>query len=206
MNLRALHRASACLIAAFVVVHVANHLMSLAGIAEHIRFMEGARAIYRQPFIEVVLLAGFCFQGGSGLWLVVANWRQRSGWVAWLQAISGGYLALFLLIHVGAVIFGRVTLGLDTNFYYASAGLHVSPFHYFFVPYYFLAILALFTHIGRAVYWLGPVSLRQRGQVLATFLVAGVSVSALIVLSLSGKLQSFDVPEKYLSTYKQANG
>ena len=63
-----------------------------------------ARAGYRRPPVEALLLFSAAFQGLSGLWLVVARWKQRRGYVAWLQAASGSYLALFLLIHVGAVI------------------------------------------------------------------------------------------------------
>lgn len=35
----------------------------------------------------------------------------------------------------------------DTNFYFAAAGFHVPPNQLLFGPYYFLAVLALFTHL-----------------------------------------------------------
>src|SRR5689334_17908468 len=117
MNLRALHRLSAFLIASFAVVHIANHLASLASVSAHLGFMEATRVLYRQPLVEGILLACVTFQGASGLWLVFAGWKQRQGTVAWIQAASGFYLALFLLIHVAAVMFGRAALGLDTNFF-----------------------------------------------------------------------------------------
>ncbi len=41
-----------------------------------------------------------------------------------------------------------------TNFYYAAAGMHVAPFQYYFVPYYFLAVAAIFGHIACAMHWL----------------------------------------------------
>src|SRR5213592_2524911 len=62
MNLRALHRTSAILIAAFACLHVANHLASLAGIPSHIAFMEAARKLYRQPAVEFPLLLSVAFQ------------------------------------------------------------------------------------------------------------------------------------------------
>jgi hypothetical protein len=168
--------------------------------------MEMARTVYRQPVIESLLLACVAFQGASGMWFVVSRWRQRDGAVAWLQAISGSYLVLFLLIHVAAAMYGRHTLGLDTNFYYAAAGMHVDPFQYFFVPYYFLAVVALFVHIGCAIYWTGPLSVRHRTRAVAVPAALGVGVSMLIVLSLAGHIQPFQVPAKYLSTYARTGG
>ena len=204
MNLRALHRTSAVVIAVFAIVHIANHLVSLAGIPAHIAFMEAARSVYRQPAVEAVLLLCVTFQIGSGSWFVARGWKQRRGAVAWLQAISGAYLAFFLLAHVGAVLFARNALALDTNFYFAAAGIHVSPYQFFFAPYYFLAVLALFTHAGCAAYWnLQTVSIRPRTLAVAGSMLAGAAVSMLIVLSLVGRIQPVEVPAQYKTTFGQ---
>jgi hypothetical protein len=168
--------------------------------------MEVARSVYRQPVIEAVLLLCVAFQGLSGLWLVVDRRRHRRGGVAWLQAASGSYLAVFLLVHVGAVLYGRSVLGLDTNFYYAAAGLHVRPFRNFFVPYYTMGVVALFAHLGCAVHWRVEAHRRTRRLVLPASLLSGVAVSALIVLSLGGKIQPFEIPARYLQTFARASG
>ncbi|MEJ8856117.1 hypothetical protein WKW79_16170 [Variovorax robiniae] len=202
MNLRSLHKTSAIVVAAFACLHLANHLVSLSGVPAHIAFMESARHIYRQPVVETLLLSCVAFQVGSGLWLVLRGWRQRRGAVAWLQALSGFVIAGFLLIHVGAVLYARGVLDLDTNFYFSSAGFHVWPFPLFFVPYYFLAVLALFTHIGCAFFWrMQPASLRARRWVLALPMLVGTVISSLLVLSLAGKIQPVEVPAKYKATY-----
>lgn len=207
MTLRTLHRASAVLIAAFACLHLANHLASLAGIPSHITFMEVARRLYRQPIIEVPLLFCVAFQVASGLWLVIRGWKRRRGRVAWLQAISGAMLALFLLVHVSAVLYGRAVLNLDTNFYFAAAGFHVPPNQFFFGPYYFLGIFALFTHLGCAAYWhLQTSPPTKRALALALPMLVGGVVSLLIVLSLAGKLQPVEVPAKYKATYSQKDG
>ena len=153
MTLRRLHALSAVLIVAFVCLHIANHLAGLAGAAAHIAFMEAARSVYRFRVVELTLLGCVAFQVVSGFTLVVRGWKQRHGFIPWLQAISGAYLSFFLVIHVGAVLFGRGMLNLDTNFYFAAAGFHVAPFQFFFAPYYFLGVVALFTHLGCAAYW-----------------------------------------------------
>jgi hypothetical protein len=164
--------------------------------------MDSARKIYRIELIEALLLSCVLFQIVSGIWFVLRGWKQRHGAVAWAQALSGAYLAFFLLVHVGAVLFGRSVLKLDTNFYFAAAGFHVPPYQYFFAPYYFLAVLALFTHIGCAIHW----QLDEKSRVarrLAVLLpaICGGAVSLLIVLSLAGMLEPVDIPAKYKATY-----
>jgi hypothetical protein len=207
MKLRMLHRTSAIVIAVFACLHIANHLASLAGIHWHIAFMAVARKLYRQPVVEILLLLCVSFQIASGLWFVVSGWRQRQGAVAWLQAISGALLALFLLVHVGAVLYGRAVLNLDTNFYFAAAGFFVPPNQYFFGPYYFVGVLALFTHLGCAAYWRFQTSPpRTRVIAIALPMLIGAVVSALIVLSLAGKLQPVKVPDKYKATYTRPGG
>lgn len=202
MTLRTLHRSSATLIALFAFAHIANHLAGLAGVATHLAFMESTRLVYRNPVVEIVLLLCVAFQVGSGLTLALRGWRLRRGFVPWLQALSGVYLSFFLLVHVSAILSGRVLLNLDTNFYFAAAGFHVPPYPFFFVPYYFLAVVALFGHLGCAAYW--QVQHRPgltRVLVIAIPTAVAAVVALLIVLLLAGKLQPFEVPAKYKATY-----
>jgi hypothetical protein len=202
MTLRKFHALSAILIAAFACLHIANHLVGLSGAAEHIAYMEQARSIYRIPLVELALLGCVAFQIASGLTFVMRGWGRRHGLVPWLQAISGAYLSFFLVIHVGAVLAGRGLLGLDTNFYFAAAGFHVTPFQFFFAPYYFLAVVALFTHLGCAAYWRAQDRPRAaRVLVVAVPVVVGTVASLLIVLSLAGALFPLQVPAEYKSTY-----
>ncbi len=202
MKLRSLHRASAIFIAAFACLHIGNHLAALAGIPLHIAFMAVARKLYRQPVVETLLLLCVSSQIASGLWFVTQGWKQRKGGVAWLQAISGALLALFLLVHVGAVLYGRAVLNLDTNFYFAAAGFFVPPNQFFFGPYYFVGVVAFFTHLGCAVYWhFQTSSPRTRVLAIALPMLVGVVVALLIVLSLAGKLQPVEVPAEYKATY-----
>ena len=73
-------------------------------------------------------------QSATGASLAVKGWRERRGLIAWAQAISGLYLAAFLLIHVSAVAVGRLALELDTDFRFAAAGFHVVGWPWFFAP------------------------------------------------------------------------
>ena len=118
-----------------------------------------------------------------------------------LQLLSGGYLAFFILVHVGAVLTGR-SMGLDTNFYFAAAGYQQALTALFFVPYYFFAVVALFVHFGCAAYWLtsdaDPVLSRR---LLGGLVASGVMLSLLISACLMGIAIGFEVPEAYLRTY-----
>jgi succinate dehydrogenase/fumarate reductase cytochrome b subunit len=202
MTLQKLHGLSALPIAVFVCVHIANHITGLAGAATHIAFMEAARAVYRMSVIEWVLLGCVALQIVSGLTLFVRGWKQRQGFMAWLQAVCGMLLALFLIIHVGAVLYGRGALNLDTNFYFAAAGFHVPPFQYFFAPYYFLGVAALFTHAACAAYWrAGSMPRVARILIVAIPSAIGVTLSVLIVLSLAGALFTVEIPAQYKATY-----
>jgi succinate dehydrogenase/fumarate reductase cytochrome b subunit len=206
MSLRTFHALSAVLIAAFACLHVTNHLVGLSGAAEHIAFMEAARSIYRLPAVEFALLSCVAFQVISGLTFVIRGWNQRHGLIPWLQAISGAYLAFFLAVHVTAVLFGRTVLNLDTNFYFAAAGFHVAPFQFFFAPYYFLAVAALFTHLGCAAYWHAQDRPRT-ARVLAVAVPSGVGAvaSLFIVLALAGALFPLEIPAEFKATYAPPN-
>ncbi len=48
--------------------------------------MSSFRSMYRIPVIEAVLIAAVVFQICSGLTFVVRGWKQRHGFIPWLQA------------------------------------------------------------------------------------------------------------------------
>ena len=206
-ELRRLHGMSALAITVYALVHIANHLAGLGGVDSHISFMRAARLIYRQPVVEGLLLVSVAFQIYSGITLVIHGWKKRQGLMPWLQALSGAYLALFLLNHVGAVLLGRFVLHLDTNFYYAAAGFHVPPFSFFFAPYYFLGVFALFTHLGCAAYWQFDSNSRP-ARILAMVLPASVGfvIALLIVLLLAGVFYPIQIPPKYEAIYLRLIG
>lgn len=187
MGLRTLHRASALALALFLGAHLLGHLAGLAGADVHQAVLEVLRQFYRNPWVEPLLLCGVLFQVCSGSALLLRGWRLRRGAVAWAQALSGAYLALFLSVHVGAVLLARQQ-GVDTNLQFAAAGMHRPPWQWFFGPYYFLAVLALSVHVGCALYWNVP--RRLRVPVLTGVAAAGLLLAATLVVMLAGGWQS----------------
>lgn len=203
-GLRKLHLLSAMVLGLFLLLHIANHIAGLWGIESHIAFMDRARTIYRQPLLEMILIGLVGFQALSGITMLLKGWRSRTGLLPWVQALSGAYLAFFLLVHVSAVLTGRLTLGLDTNFYFAAAGFHVAGWVWFFTPYYFLAVAALFTHIGCALFWNidGGGTIRSKTALMVS-VTLGLVLGTAITAALAGKIYPVAIPQRYLNTYLQ---
>lgn len=199
--IRTVHRTSAALLLLFVVAHIGNHLAALNGVDAHGQVMLALRTVYRNPIVEPLLLIAVLVQVTTGLIQFVRGWRIRSGGVARLQAWSGLAIALFLSVHVSAVLMARAS-GLDTNFHFAAAGMHAG-FAGFFIPYYFTAVAALFAHLGCAAYWWlsaqgRPVAARR---VLGGMTVTGLAVAGLLVALLAGVIVPVTIPPAYLASF-----
>lgn len=202
LTVRNFHALSAAAISSYLILHLTNHVWGLFGAQHHIAFMSLARAFYRNPVVEIVLLGLLLFQLATGIFMVVSGWKSRRGIVAWLQAVSGIYLAFFLLNHTAAVLWAREQLNLDTNFYFAAAGFHVSLWPLFFAPYYALAVVALFTHVGCATYWkLSAKRSRNAANWLTGFIGAGVVLGLKIVGAMAGLLFPVEIPPTYSTVF-----
>jgi len=147
-RLRRFHRLSALLIVIFAVAHVANQAFAIVSVSSHTFVQNVLRVVYRQPLIETLLIAAIALQVATGTMM----WRgkvQRGSTSANLQAASGLYLAVFFLAHVSAVALAR-QYQTETNFVWAAGpmGLLARPGLTALLPYYLLAIVALFVHVG----------------------------------------------------------
>ncbi len=146
--MKKIHYISGIIITVFVGIHLFNHLFSIFGADKHIEMMNSLRPIYRNIFVETILLSAVLVQILSGLKLFMANRKTAISKFDKLHIWTGLYLAIFFIIHLGAVLGGRLILQLDTNFYFGVAGLNSFPLNLFFIPYYGLAILSFFGHIA----------------------------------------------------------
>jgi succinate dehydrogenase/fumarate reductase cytochrome b subunit len=200
---RRLHRFAAILTGLYVLAHLANHLIALGGVDAHIAFMQAVRKITRVPAVEALLLAGVAVQAASGLRLLWRRRGQRRLFFDRLQALSGAYLGFFLAVHVTSVLFGRAVLRLDTNFYFAAAGLQVKPYPLFFMPYYGLAVAALFVHLACALRRRLParMPLASRERLAWGGIALGAVVAVLIVAAFSGAFYVINLPPAYRATF-----
>ncbi|MBL4813081.1 MAG: hypothetical protein JKX69_12190 [Rhodobacteraceae bacterium] len=198
-KLRKAHRLMARLLAVFLLLHLAHHLTLLGGTGAHLALGAWLAPLYRFVPLTVLLTIGFAAQAALGL---VIAWRRgwpRTRWPR-AQLVSGPYLAFFMAQHIGEVLLARAEGVVETNTHFAAAGLHIWPLSLYFIPYYALAIFALFVHLAAV--------LRRRAgprpaAALALFgLGFGIAVSA----GLAGLFGGPNPPQVYLDALRQTLG
>ena len=150
MNLSHLHKTNAKILGIFILLHLGNHLVLLLGRQAHLEVIEWVRVLYRPWFIEYPLFLLFAAQIVLGVTLIVKRGRPTNGW-AWVQVLSGCYIAFFLLQHLSAAVMARVMHDIDTTTYWAASVVSKPPFVYYFFPYYVLAVFAMFAHAAAAL-------------------------------------------------------
>lgn len=204
MNLRTAHRISGTTLGVFIVVHLLNHLTLLDSFQRHIQTMKALRVVYRFPLVEGLLFIVIAFQIYSGIKFAVVRMRQKKDAWRWAQLISGIYLAYFFINHVGATLFARNVLGLDTNIYFASVGMHVPPFQYFFFPYYFLAVSAFFIHVACFVHARDVRGATNSHPWLPRLLIAtGPLITVLILAAQAGVFYRVTIPDEYRIAFEK---
>jgi hypothetical protein len=199
MNVKKLHYFSGITISIFVGLHLFNHFYSLFGAHAHLELMNDLRVIYRNIIAETLLLFAVAIQIISGICLFLKKRKTTSDLFEKLQIWTGLYLAVFLLMHVSAVLFGRFIMELDTNFYFGVAGLNTFPLNLFFIPYYGLAIISFFGHIS-AVH-----SKKMKRKILGVepikqsygILIIGIIVALILLYGLTNGFNGVEIPKKY---------
>ena len=191
--MKLIHYYTGLTLAVFIGFHLLNHLLILRSEALHIRFMNSARKIYRNRFVESLILLAVLLQVISGITLVILKWNKVENYFDRIQIASGLYLSFFLLNHVIAVLRGRYILKMDTNLYYGAGVMNMWPRKLFFIPYYSFAILSFFFHVAcvhrikMEKYASLPVATKQ------AFIIMGIGmlVTFLVILKMSNLKISF---------------
>lgn len=197
--MKRIHFLAGLTLTVFIGFHLLNHVLSIFGPDYHISFMNKLRLVYRNPIVEIILLLAVSTQIFTGLRLFSAKRRTATHFFEQLQNWTGLYLALFLIIHIGAVFVGRYFLSLDTNFYFGVAGLNAFPLNLFFIPYYGLAILSFFGHIS-AIHYLkmkSPIlglSIKKQSMLILMF---GLIFTLVTFYGLTDKFKGVTVPTEY---------
>ena len=174
-------------------------MVSIFGADKHIEVMNTLRLFYRNMFIEIILLMAVLVQIISGIKLFKTNRKIAITPFDKLHIYTGLYLAIFFVIHLSAVIGGRIILHLDTNFYFGVAGLNSFPLNLFFVPYYGLAILSFFGHISsihskkmkQSIFGLSP---NRQSILILTF---GIIITFVIFFGLTNHFDGVTIPKEY---------
>lgn len=195
------HRLSGIAIAGFLLLHLINHLFALGGPSIHVAVMKLFRYVYRFPPVEIILLIFVAFQIISGVMLVFKKGFLKQPIYVVLQVVSGLYLSFFMIYHVRAVMLGRYKWNIETDFYFAAGVANRYPEKLFFIPYYTLSLVCVFTHIACVHYIKRMENLDQLHEEAKTFVlrrkykretasicVAGAIITFLIMIAFSGVL------------------
>lgn len=197
--MKRIHYISGLTIAIFIGLHLFNHCFSILGADKHIEVMTTLRHFYRNIFVEIILLLAVATQIYSGLKLYRTKRKIVQTLFEKMQIWTGLYLAIFFVIHLSAVLAGRIILNLDTNFYFGVAGLNSFPVNLFFIPYYFLASVSFFGHISaihnqrmtKNIFGINPY--RQSIGILTI----GICFAIFLIYGLTNKFQGFQIPSDY---------
>jgi hypothetical protein len=151
--LRTAHGFSAgAIIAIFLAWHLANHVTAAWSLETNKQIMDLLRVWYRSDIVQPILVALFAFQLLSGLRLLWAAIAPKADIYSSIQTATGTFLMVFMTSHLIAVfILGRMFLGVDTTFAWASGaptGLLHDPWNVRLIPHYSLAPLFVISHLA----------------------------------------------------------
>ncbi|MEO9970099.1 MAG: hypothetical protein ABJG15_09810 [Hyphomonadaceae bacterium] len=194
------HRLIALGLVTFLITHLSIHLTAIAGPETHIALLTRFQIVYRNWLVEPLLIIAILVQIFIGGKLIWRRWKQpNKGFWGWTQILSGGYIAIFLIMHSSAALTTRYIVGLDTNFYWAASTLNIDPLQFFFAPYYFFGIVSIFAHLGAAMHfgWKG-----KGGIASWCVLGAGVIIAVLIVSTFGGVFYDIQLPTGYLEYFE----
>ncbi len=201
-GLRSWHKFNAFILMAFIAVHFINHLSGLFGIKTYNTVQDAFRTVYRFPPIELILLLAISSQLILGAILLVRSLRRGrpKGFWAWAQVLSGGLFFFFMAEHLYALFMTRLVFHLDTNFSWPASVMSGPPFTYYFVPYYFLGVFAVMTHIGTGLrYWAIDAGREALGNWIGIgFMLAGALIGATIIPILTGVLYPIPLTQEWL--------
>jgi succinate dehydrogenase/fumarate reductase cytochrome b subunit len=197
------HKISALILFAFIIAHIFNHLSGFYGIETYNSVQKILRRVYRFPPVEIFLLLLISWQSILGLTLLIQSLRRGrpKGFWAWTQILSGGFFFVFIVEHLIALLMARLVFRLDTNFYWPASVMSGPPYTYYFIPYYFLGIFALLTHIGIGLrYWAIDAGRPVLGNGIGIgFMLMGAVIGAAIIPILTGALFQIPLSEEWLN-------
>lgn len=197
--MKAKHKISGLFVSIFIILHLINHLMSVFGFQKHIQLMNILRLVYRNIFVEIILLCAIIVLMLSGYKLFLKKKKDAVAFFDKLQIWSGVYLGIFFIVHLSAILVARFYSNIDTNFYFGVAGINTFPINLFFIPYYAFAIFSFSAHIASIhrkkmnyiLFYLEP---EKQALII---LVSGILLILVIFYGLTNHFNGVDIPEIY---------
>lgn len=184
---RVAHGVSAVIVCLYVLFHLGNHLMGLAGPEAHAAVMDAGRTVYRARLVEPILVLAFLFQVGSGLYLAWHWSATRLGFFRTFQVASGVFLSVFIVGHMNSVfIYARTYLGIPTDWDFATGaptGLIHDPWNIRLLPHYALGVFFVLGHLVAGLRVVLEAHGMQPGTAHRTWCI-GVACSAIVAIAI----------------------
>jgi succinate dehydrogenase/fumarate reductase cytochrome b subunit len=175
------HRLSAVVLVVFVLGHVVNQALAFVSVPAYSTMRTVMRAASHQPAMYALIVAAVAIQIVTGAAIGMKN--VRAGAVARnLQAVSGWYLAAFLLIHVFSGLFvSQPQAATTTATAVNQLNLLATPRSAASLPFLLLGVAAFLFHVGvyarlAALAYLAEASVRRLSY-------AGAFVGATVVVT-----------------------
>jgi succinate dehydrogenase/fumarate reductase cytochrome b subunit len=188
-HLLLVHRLSAVVITIFALAHVANQVVAFVSVSSYNATMNVLRVGYHQPVVLGLIMAATAIQIATGSAMFMKKVRAGS-LSANLQAVTGWYLALFLLTHV----FGGLLLRLIGPVMTTGAApvsefdLLATPRSTAQLPFLLLGVATFLFHVGVYARLMAMAFLAEEGVRRLSYvaLFAGTTVVVTVGLALCG--------------------
>lgn len=186
------HRLSALVITVFALTHISNQVSAFVSLSAYTTTRDILRVGYQQPEIRMLIIAAVVVQIATGAAMGMKKVRAGA-FAANLQAVSGWYLAAFLLIHVlSGLVANRLHPAAPVATTVATTAsqfnLLASPRSAAQMPFLLLGVAAFLFHVGvyarlAALAFLAEVWVRRLSYAAA---FVGTTVVLTIGLALCG--------------------
>jgi succinate dehydrogenase/fumarate reductase cytochrome b subunit len=143
------HRLSALVLTVFVLGHIINQALAFVSLPAYTAMRSVMRVASHEPAIYTLIVAAVGIQIATGVAMGLKN--VRAGAVARnLQAVSGWYLAAFLLIHVfsGLLVSSQPQAATTTATAVNQLNLLANPRAAASLPFLLLGVTAFLFHVG----------------------------------------------------------
>lgn len=178
------HRVSAVIATVYVLAHVINQALAFVSVPSYTAMRNVMRLASEYPATHTLIVAAVAIQVATGAAMGLAK-VQRGAFARNLQAVSGWYLAAFLLVHVLPNI---LPIGTTTAAAVNQFNLLASPRAAAQLPFLLLGVAAFLFHVGvyarlAALAYFAEASVRR---VSYAGMVAGTTVVVTVGLALCG--------------------
>jgi hypothetical protein len=173
----------------FIGPHIVNHVAGFWNGPVHIATMNVVRRVYRDDFVEPVLLALIGFQILSGTTLVRRRMRMPSDFLGTVQTMSAVFVGAYFLAHMTAVFAARHA-GTDTNWSWLTRpndSMLVSLSNLRLIAHYWVGPIAIVAHVAcglRMVLLRRDILPATANRIALAIIAVGVVTSSVILAAL----------------------